>query len=160
MNLSKEDMYRRKQAYADNLHAKNLEIGIGNGMTEEQANALEELAKARHELHKNSDRVIDSDEGKYKENLLRAIERVENSGLERPSFIGDNGNYIDIDDISGLYEYGDVPKGDTEYSQWLEEERTRIGEELGNLNSDIECYLEDIDRKFGTKYAPTGMSRF
>lgn len=159
-SLPKEDMYRRKQAYADNLHAKNKEIGIENGMTEEQANALEELAKARHELHKNYDRVIDSDEGKYKENLLSAIERVENSGLERPSFIGDNGDYIDIDDILGLYEYGNVPKGDTEYSQWLEEERTRIGEELGTLNSDIERYLEDIDRKFGTKYAPTGMSRF
>ena len=149
--ISKEG-YERKREWVARRMAVNAVKGGNSGLTEKQTDLLEELCSLRHDLHCNLAHVANSDEQGIKKNLVEINIDIKSSGLPHMAFIpsGDVADYIDIDMIAELHEYGEFD---------YDEEYPRIYGELSDLNSQIEQYLSDIDKQYVTKYCPTGASR-
>ena len=159
--LSKEQYeYRRESAAIRN--ARNERIAIENGMSEQQASLITELCSLRHELHCNIDTCADSSENGILAKIDKLNERIRESGLEGVSFSADFGEVAMIDDIDGLVDYADdIPEDHDgeEYLAWYYENKSRIVSELLQANNEIELYLADIDKKYGTSFCPTGALR-
>ena len=159
--LNKEQYaYRRESAARRN--ADNEAVAVEHGMTEEQAELISDLCRLRHELHTNMDRVTRSDTDlRIKAQLVAANAAIKESGLTPvPCIPTDEGDYIDIDDIDLLQEIEEWPESGTdEWQEKWNEEYSRIYDELEQLNSDIEHYLADIDRQYGTAWCPSGALR-
>jgi hypothetical protein len=45
------------------------------------------------------------------------------------------------------------------YDDWRDDMYTEVYNDFNNINNEIETYLRNIDKKYGTNYAPSGMSR-
>jgi hypothetical protein len=145
--LSKDQYSRRNENAAIRMQS-NKSI---NSLTEEQHDALAFLCSARHNLHSQKDRAIESIENGLVQAIVFANVQIKESGLKAMSFVGtDVSDFIDIDTIDIL----DID-GDDEY----DDEYNRISNDLEQLNDKIEKYLSEIDSKFGTNYAPTGLLR-
>lgn len=159
--LNKEQYaYRRESAARRN--ADNEVVAVEHGMTGEQAELISDLCRLRHELHTNMDRVTRSDTDlRIKAQLVAANAAIKESGLTPvPCIPTDEGDYIDIDDIDLLQEIEEWPESGTdEWQEKWNEEYSRIYDELEQLNSDIEHYLADIDRQYGTAWCPSGALR-
>lgn len=159
--LNKEQYaYRRESAARRN--ADNEVVAVEHGMTEEQAELISDLCRLRHELHTNMDRVTRSDTDlRIKAQLVAANAAIKESGLTPvPCIPTDEGDYIDIDDIDLLQEIEEWPESHTdEWQEKWNEEYSRIYDELEQLNSDIEHYLADIDKQYGTAWCPSGALR-
>lgn len=152
-----KNIYDGKKEYAAAAMAKNKET---QSLTDDQHDALSDLCSVRHELHTNTDSLIKSDEGGIKEKLISANIQLNQSGVPPMNFIPlDTSDYIDIDTIDLLYELEEVPENEEERQIWYDDNYYRIHGELSNLNSKIEQYLSEIDKKYGTQYCPTGLSR-
>lgn len=165
--LTKEQYdYRRKSAEARNLN--NEEIAVNNGMTEEQAELISELASIRHEMHCNIDSLVyDGSYDRIGKNLALTNDKIKESGLppvcglnDVAEVLADDYAYIDIDDFNLLYELKLFPDDNDERDQKIEEEYERIYDEWSQLNNNIEKYLSEIDKKYGTHWCPTGALRF
>ena len=159
--LNKEQYaYRRESAARRN--ADNEVVAVEHGMTGEQAELISDLCRLRHELHTNMDRVTRSDTDlRIKAQLVAANAAIKESGLTPvPCIPTDEGDYIDIDDIDLLQEIEEWPESRTdEWQEKWNEEYSRIYDELEQLNSDIEHYLADIDKQYGTAWCPSGALR-
>jgi len=154
----KMNKYEGKQRWAENRMAKNREIDT---LTEEQHDVLADLCSVRHDIHSNKRSIIVSDESKRLQKLIEINEQIKDSGLDYMEFIPtDTSDYIDIDSIYFLEETEDVPEDDSERQDWYDSNYVRISGELEILNDKIEKYLIEIDKKYKTNYAPSGMSRF
>lgn len=162
---SKQYDYRRESAAARNFN--NEKNAVNNGMTEEQAELISELASLRHEMHCNINNLVnDGTYNKIGENLALTNERIKKSGLppvcglnDVADVIAEDMASIDIDDINLLYELGQIPDDSDERDKKIEEESGRISDEWYQLNQDIEKYLSEIDGKYGTCWCPTGALR-
>lgn len=158
-----KDVRDGRRRYAERKMIENQIIGIKNGMTEEQTNLIEELCSLRHELHTNKEKIAYSDADlRIMSRLVDLNADIQESGLKPidtiPTYKGD---YIDIDTIDLLQEIEEWPESGTqEWQDKYDTEFSRIMGELEDLNSTIENYLGDIDKKYGTHYRPTGMTRF
>ncbi len=155
--------YRKRSAQQRN--DDNTSIACSNGMTEEQADLINELCALRHEFHTNMDKVVVDDCGgpNIKARLVDLNTRIEESGLPHMEFIptGED-EYIDIDSIYELRELFDVgwPEPGTEECQKrYDDEYHRISGELNELHTKIENYLADIDKTYKTHWCPTGFNR-
>ena len=157
-----KDQYAYRRESAAQRNAKSAEIGMTNGMTEEQAEAIAHLCSARHEMHCNIDRLVHDGESRFiARSLQQANEEIHNSGLPRltclPLYDDD---CIHIDDLNLLSEWGDMPDiNDDTYQDWFDTNYERIYQEWSDLNDKIEAYLREIDEKFSTSFAPTGKLR-
>lgn len=157
--------FRRESAAARNIN--NEEIAVQNGMTGKQAELITELASLRHEMHSNIDKLVcDGSYEKIGENLALTNESIKNSGLppvcglnDVAEVISDNCAYIDIEDLDLLFETVQFPDDDDEREQKIAEESERIYGEWEQLNNNIEKYLSEIDKKYGTSWCPTGALR-
>lgn len=151
--LKYNDYQRRRESAAKRM----IDNSKNENLTEEQHEALAELCKIRHEIHSNVKSVIISDDENYKARLINVNIKLEELGLPYMKFIPcGEGDYIDIDTIDGLYEYGEPPEDDEEKQEWYDDNYHRISEELEKLNENIEKYLKVIDDKYSTNYCPTG----
>lgn len=155
-----KEVYDKKREYAARKMLKNKEI---NTLTENQHDILSDLCSIRHGLHSNMNEVVLSDSSDYKDTLILINDRLVESGLEKIDKIplGHGEDFIDIDTMDGLFEYGEIPEDSDsdEYQDWYDEEYTRIHNELEELNKTIEKYLAKIDSIHKTSYCPTGLSR-
>lgn len=159
--LNKEQYEYRKNSAAER-NAHNEEIAISNGMTKEQADMFTRLCGLRHELHTNIDNCAESSENGILAKIDEQNEEIRLSGLDGVSFSADCGEVAMIDDIDGLMEYSDdIPKDhdSKDYDTWYWENKNRIVSELLQANNEIEIYLGEIDKAYGTSFCPTGMSR-
>lgn len=159
--LNKEQYEYRSKAAAQR-NANNETIAIANGMTEEQADTISRLCSLRHELHTNMDKVTTSDSDiRIKSRLVQLASEMHELGLEPIEGVPyGECDYIDIDDINELYEIGEWPEpGTHEWQDMYDEEYSRIYGELEGLNTNIENWLAQIDKKYGTTFAPTGALR-
>ena len=149
--ISKEG-YVRKREWAATRMAVNAVKGGNSGLTENQTDLLEELCSLRHDLHCNLAHVVHSDEQGLKKDLVEINVEIKSSGLPHMAFIpsGDVADYIDIDTIDLLHEYGEFD---------YDEEFARIYGSLMKLHSQIEIYLSEIDKQYATDYCPTGATR-
>ncbi len=159
--LTKEQYaYRRESAARRN--ADNEAIAVEHGMTEEQAELISKLCTLRHELHSNMDKVASNDSQlNIKGQLVELAREIDEAGLPQvPCIPIAEGAYIDIDSLDELLEYGEWPESGTdEWQEKYDDEDFRIYNELSNLNKEIEKYLAEIDRQYGTKWCPTGALR-
>lgn len=156
-----KDQYAYRRESAAQRNAKSAEIGMRNGMTEEQAEAIAHLCSARHEMHCNIDGLVS--DGGYSfiaRRLQQTNEEIHNSGLPRltclPLYDDD---CIHIDDMELLTSYDNPPDDEDEFQNWYATNYERIYEEWSDLNDKIEDYLREIDEKFSTSFAPTGKLR-
>ena len=70
--IERKQMYEGKARYVKRKNAENEEIGLENGLTEDQIKVIEELCAFRHELHCNQEALYYSENGDhdYFENML------------------------------------------------------------------------------------------
>lgn len=159
--LTKEQYaYRRESAARRN--ADNEAIAVEHGMTEEQAELISKLCTLRHELHSNMDKVASNDSQlDIKGQLVKLAREIDEAGLPQvPCIPIAEGDYIDIDSLDELLEYGEWPESGTdEWQEKYDDEYSRIYNELAELNKDIEKYLAEIDKQYGTSWCPTGALR-
>jgi len=156
--LSKSDYERRERAAANRMYQNSLNTNL----TEEQHHTLSKLCEIRHEFHSNMDRVAKSDDSNIKKDIVKINIRLREVGLETMNFVPEyNEDYIDIDidTIEELYEIEQVPEDDNEKQKWYDDNYERIYNELSELHENIEKYLSEIDKKYGTNYCPTGSLR-
>lgn len=159
--LNKEQYAYRREAAARRA-ADNEAIAVEHGMTEEQAELISRLCSLRHELHSNMDEVTNGDGNlDIKGRLVECAREIDESGLPQvPCIPIAEGDYIDIDSIDELLEYGEWPESGTdEWQEKYDDEYFRIYGELSDLNDEIEKYLAEIDRLYGTSWCPTGALR-
>lgn len=160
--LNKEQYYRRA-VNAERRKANNEEIAISNGMPEHWAELIFTLCRVRHEMHCNIDKLVKSSECDamdIRNSIVEVNSELRESGYDYidslPSSVGD---YIEIDSIDDIYEIEDLPSDDDEREKYLSEKYDEIYEQWSAVNTNIETYLLSIDKKYGTKWCPTGIQR-
>jgi len=162
MAYLKKEQYEYRERAAAKRAADNEAVAVEHGMTEEQAELISDLCALRHELHTNMDKVTVSDNDlRIKTRLVRLNAAIRESGLKPAECMpSDTADYIDIDDIDLLYETDEWPESGTrEWQDKYDDEYSRIYDELEQLNNDIEKYLAEIDKQYGTSWCPTGALR-
>ena len=160
-HISKKQYEYRKEAAAKRS-ATNEEIAVKHGMTEHQAQLISRLCSLRHELHTNMGQVTINDSNiQIKPQLVDLAREIDEAELPQvPCIPIADGDYIDIDDIDELFESVKWPTyGTQEWQDKYDAEYTRIYGELEQLNKEIEEYLAEIDKEFGTSWCPTGSLR-
>lgn len=156
-SIVSKDGYLRKAEWAAKRMAANKEIGMKNGLTEDQADALEALASVRHKMHTSIDNLVRGYAEDVEEELVRVQNLIEEVGLKSISL-----DTSMIDSILVLEEleddslYTDGELDDEKY----DEVYARIYGEYEDLNREIESYLGKIDEQYGTQYRPTGATRY
>ena len=110
--------------------------------------------------------IIDSCANSSENGILAKIDELNEEirllGLDGVSFSADCGEVAMIDDIDGLMGYSDdIPEDhdSKDYDAWYWENKNRIVSELLQANNEIEIYLGEIDKKYGTSFCPTGALR-
>lgn len=160
--LNKEQYYRRA-VNAERRNTNNEEIAISNGMPEHWAELIFTLCRVRHEMHCNIDKLVKSSEFdaiEIRQSIVKVNSELRESGYDYidslPSSVGD---YIEIDSIDDIYEFEDLPSDDDEREKYLSDKYDEIYEQWSKVNNNIETYLLSIDKKYGTKWCPTGIQR-
>ena len=144
------DRYIRKDIYVANKNAKNREISAENGLTDNQHEALTWLCSFRHELHCNQEDLFYSESANFYEfieivcgKLCRILKNV---GFE---------NNLDY-----YKTFVDLPSdfdchSDEEYEQGLQQ----VHEFCEKIDADIIEFLQEIDARYHTEYAPMPIAR-
>ena len=165
----RHEMFERKARYAENKARDNIEKAVGNGMGQEQAEAVAAICKYRHDIHmiKGSDvyygndhiyDYIDKITDLIMDNDLPALKWSVNIDEDWVLYADYENGIIDDSVLSELQEEAD----DTgrEFSdvlfEYADESNTKT---IDIINKDIERWLSDIDTQYGTEFAPTGWSR-
>ena len=164
-----KEAYEGKQRYAERRMAENAEV---DALTPDQHEALAWLCGIRHELHTKADVWILEESADY-DRFWGYIpdEFSDGPGLikERMGGVGLSINIpmfrsYNLDDIQNEYVRDDVEAYlrcfDIDTSDMVEAMycyASRISEEI---NSAIESYLMNIDAIYGTRYCPSGATRF
>lgn len=156
MAIKTKEQYERSRENAARRMLDNKRIEI---LTDEQHEALAELCSVRHEMHNNMLSIAKCG-GDYLRNIILANIGLQEAGIATMNFVPtDESDFIDIDNIDLLCELGEEPDDSDERDEWVDNECSRIINELEELNSKIEKYLAGIDTKYGTNYCPTGDTR-
>ncbi len=164
MAYLKKEQYERRRKNADERNANSAAIAVEHGMTEEEADLIWDLCRVRHEMHTHIDSLVYSQSNTLIHKELISIRvKINETNLPELSYEQydkcDEG-CIGIDDIDGLYEYDDVPESGTpEWQNWYDDNYARIYNDWEELNTIIEKYLQEIDKKYCTAFAPTGALR-
>ena len=158
---SYSDKWERKARYVDRLMRKNAEVET---LTEEQHDALAELASIRHKIHSNWDSMWNAESSEYNQ-LWDYIDSGINDILSEVDLPTIDFDYSE-EDIPTSFDYDlltDEEQAEYDYDSWLWREESGeyeiFAEYLTEVNDKIENYLADIDREHGTQYAPTGWAR-
>ena len=154
--LSKE-AYERKREWAARRMAKSAE---NESLTEEQHEVLAWLCRFRHQWHTSMETLFNTESAEYSSlwtEYEQLNEKLSEAGLERIEGLPDAADFATSDDFYNVgydVEYEDL-------SDWIEN-----GEDYSNfckmhekVNNDIEHYLQQIDKKYGTEYCPSGSTR-
>jgi len=161
MAILNKDAYEGKKEWAARRMADNASKGEAKGLTKEQAEALEFLCSARHNLHSNKKSAIMNGSGL--DQIILANDKIIAAGLQVidnvPTGYGE-ACFDDIDDFDTIHETEDCPEIDAaDYQDWYDDTYNRINGQLEALNTIIEHYLAAVDAQFGTSYAPSGATR-
>lgn len=169
-----DDKYLRKQLYAENKVRNSSKDAIERGvLTEEQTEALEAICKLRHDAHSTDPLDILAFGTSNSEKFLNTIDEINEmvSANNLPNIkwnidldtVPTEIDYYELLDDEEREEYEDRGRkeGLSGYEQWLKEEEIieDVVKKKEQLNSDIEKWLNMVDKKYGTNYSPTGFAR-
>lgn len=165
--LTKEQYFRRELA-AHKRNTENAVVAADHGMTEEQQDAVIDLCSMRHKYHCDIDRVAHSDaDSRYLSKIVELNARLHDLGL--PTIKGvptDNSDYIDIytlderleEGVRDEYDYPGLDDIDA-HDRWVDDQLNEIKSELYLIHDAMEHCLAEIDKRYGTHFAPTGTLR-
>ena len=147
------DKYSRKSIYVANKNAKNRKLADENGLTDDQHEALTWLCSFRHELHCNQEDLFYSESANFSDFSCQICGRLTRY-LQKVGLISDSRMF----DYSE--EFFDVPSdfdchSDEEYEQGLQQ----VHEFCERVDADIIKFLQEIDARYHTEYAPTLIAR-
>lgn len=146
------DKYSRKSIYVANKNTKNRKLAEVHGLTDNQHEALTWLCSFRHELHCNQEDLFYSESANFSDFSCQICGRLTRY-LQEVGLISDN--KFDYSD-----EFFDVPSdfdchSDEEYEQGLQQ----VHEFCERVDADIIEFLQKIDARYHTEYAPTLIAR-
>lgn len=146
------EIYIRKDIYVANKNAKNREISAENGLTDNQHKALVWLCSFRHELHCNQEDLFYSESANFSNFGFQICGQL-NRYLKHVELISDN--KFDYSE-----EFFDLPSdfdchSDEEYEDGLQQ----VHEFCEKIDADIIEFLQEIDKRYKTEYAPTLIAR-
>lgn len=161
--LSKDQYFYRELSASQRNH-ENAEIARGNGMSEEQINAVIDLCVLRHNFHCDIESVarLDADT-QYKRKIVELNAELKRLGLPTISNVPTcKEDFLDIDDlderITLAQEWNEMPD-DKDYNSWVDDNLNEIMEQLYAVHKEMESCLAEIDKKYNTKFCPTGTLR-
>ena len=137
-------------------------------MSEEGIRALESLARIRHNIHSNWEQMWNAEASNHNEfwNYLNSDSDVYINKMLKNAGLPTINLNIDYEDVPTSMDYDFLDDDEkAEYGndswRWREEsgEYERFADALEGVNAAIENYLANIDKKYGTSYAPTGWAR-
>jgi len=161
----KKRQYEQRAFSASKRMAENAK---NDSLTSEQHEVIASLCSYRHNLHSSMDRICQNDENGQKNELIRINSLLKEVGLTPMDFCGYNPgeDFIDIDDMQESIffakedgTYIDEDEHPQEYQDWYDDTYHEIMQKLEDLNTNIENYLSEIDKKYNTSYCPTGALR-
>lgn len=157
--LNKDQYWARGFAAGRRMN-NNSEILVDNGISEDVADLLSELCTIRHNIHSNIDRMVYRNESGYLEKLIRINGELKDKGFAIMDFCPTSTDcFIDIDDIYIREEIEGMNSECEGYQDWYDDAYRDIYHQYEELNSKIEGYLADIDKKYDTNYCPSGAQR-
>lgn len=146
------DKNTAKYVYVCNKNAKNREISAKNGLTDNQHEALTWLCSFRHELHCNQEDLFYSESANFSDFSCQICGRLTRYLQEVDLITNRTFDYSD--------EFFDLPidfdsHSDAEYEQGLQQ----VHEFCEKIDADIIEFLQEIDARYHTEYAPTLIAR-
>ena len=152
--LNKE-AYERKEAYANRRMLQNAE---NESLTPEQHEVLAWLCSKRHEVHTNQEDFFYSESSNSTE-YWNLIDDGCGNGVIR-----DKLSSVDLPDLKWSFSVDDYMTDalSTEFGYSEEDTDAELEsciEMAGKFNNDIESYLREIDKRYGTNYCPSGVGR-
>ena len=145
------DRYIRKDIYVANKNAKNREISAENGLTPAQHEAITFVCSFRHELHCSQEDLFYCESANFSnfaEMLCGKLHvLLHNVGIEYNKFDYYN-EFIELPDDQ-------MCETDEEYEDGLQQ----VHEFCEKIDADIIEFLQEIDKRYKTEYAPTLIAR-
>lgn len=165
----RRQMFERKAKYAENKAKSNIEIAVEHGMTNEQADAVAQICKYRHDIHmtKGADvyygndhiyEIITKIDDILFDNSLPEIRWTVNTDTDWITDADYENNLIDDDIISMLESEAKSTSRDMSdvIFEYADAYNTKT---IDSINKDIEAWLTSVDEQYGTEFAPSGWSR-
>lgn len=147
------DKYSRQSIYVANKNAKNREISAKNGLTDHQHEALTWLCSFRHELHCNQEDLFYSESANFSDFSCQICGRLTRY-LQKVGLISDSRMFDYSDEFFDIPSDFDCHSGE-EYEQGLQQ----VHEFCERVDADIIKFLQEIDSRYHTEYAPTLIAR-
>lgn len=157
-----KEAYEGKQKWADRRMAENKKI---ESLTEEQHEALSDIAKKRHDLHINFESAFLTESSKYDDfNFYPSEWEIEDSEIVK--LINENNlpeikihkrtynNWINDQEFHEEMKELNIDSGTSEYNEKLNYAKEITNDTLNLLDQDVRDYLAYIDYLYGTNYAP------
>lgn len=146
------EIYSRKDIYVANKNAKNRKLAEVHGLTDNQHEALTWLCSFRHELHCNQEDLFYSESANFSNFGFQICGQLTRY-LQEAGLITDR--KFDYSD-----EFFDIPSdfdchSDAEHEEGLEQ----VHEFCEKIDADIIEFLQEIDARYHTEYAPTLIAR-
>lgn len=160
--MTKEERFQKEyaqNAYAEKVNRINREEV--QTLTEEQHEAIADIRRMRHYMHVNALNDIwgsecnSSDTYSYTGGIMRDSiinDTLRNAGLPEIEL-------EDYDECETVDTYDYFCETDEEREDAADDAKTEILRICEKNDEAIICYLQDIDHRHGTNYAPTGLSR-
>lgn len=159
-----KDVYEKKTEWAIIHNKEQSEIGLTNGMTEEQVEAMEQLCKDRHYLHTHASDLFISESADH-DPIVRMLDEEYESESNIAHYLTAAGfdnnlkfDTINLDDDSTFYLDNDF-ENDDEREEARIEALENSADFMENVNDKIEKFMRSVDEKYGTHYCPTGIAR-
>ena len=147
------ERYSRKSIYVANKNAKNRKISAENGLTSAQHEAITYVCSFRHELHCNQEDLFYSESANFSEFSCQICGRLTRY-LQKVGLISDSRMFDYSDEFFDLPIDFDCHSAE-EYEQGLQQ----IHEFCEKIDADIIEFLQEIDQRYKTEYAPTLIAR-
>lgn len=133
-----EDINYRRMCYIDKRNRENEEIGLENGLTENQIEAIENICRLRHEIHCTNASSVVSQNDNISEHLAEINRLIDENNLPK----------IDVDEYTYAYEWLD----DLDWYEFKEDTRPKYYEQAKKkIGSDDENALYDLAYKLFLK---------
>lgn len=144
------DKNTAKYVYVCNKNAKNRKLADENGLTDNQHEAITFVCSFRHELHCNQDDLFYSESANFFEFIEMVCGKL-HTILKTAGFENNLDYYKKFIDIPSDFDC----HSDAEYESGLQQ----VHEFCERVDADIIEFLQEIDARYHTEYAPTLIAR-
>ncbi len=169
-----KEAYERKREWAANNNASQRERFIEAGGDEDTADAIVDLCEWRHDFHSTDAKRLANEDAqgnwwehwKKLEEIRERLKSLKEDGIviDLPDIYDDNypiellwglnGEVYTVEDYKERYKHDGK-----DFKDFWEDYVWEFSEKQGKANKEIERFLLEIDKKYGTEFCPSGMAR-